>query len=73
MGPFKRQVMRHIRQITNEDMTWLEIIEWSKDKIPELYEILKNDLKEDVSESEIPDSSFIQLGEVLEERNNINI
>ena len=33
--------------------------------------MFKNDLKEDVSE--IPDSSFIQLGEVLEERNNINI
>jgi len=71
MGPFKRQIINCIRQITNEDMTWLEIIEWSKDKIPEFYEMFKNDLKEDVSE--IPDSSFIQLGEVLEERNNINI
>ena len=73
MGPFKRQIINCIRQITNEDMTWLEIIEWSKDKIPEFYEMFKNDLKEDVSESKIPDSSFIQLGEVLEERNNINI
>ena len=73
MGPFKKQVIHHIRQITNKDMTWLEVIEWSKDKIPEFYEMFKNDLKEDVSENKIPDTSFIQLGRVLEERNNINI
>ena len=44
MGPFRKQVLKDIKQQTGKDMTWEQAINWLKDKIPELYEIFKNDL-----------------------------
>jgi len=70
MGPFRKQVLKDIKQQTGKDMTWEQAINWLKDKIPELYEIFKNDLNQDEL-NEIPPLSFMRLGKELQDRNNI--